>query len=66
MEGISTLTREYYQYIDGELLITEKSQSVEELQTIGLGKYKQTYKYTENKLRKEHKFQQRLSHMSNE
>lgn len=66
MEGISTLTREYYQYIDGELLITEKNQSVEELQTIGLGKYKQTYKYTENKLRKEHKFQQRLSHMSNE
>ena len=39
---------------------------MEELQTIGLGKYKQTYKYTENKLRKEHKFQQRLSHMSNE
>lgn len=66
MEGISTLAREDYQYIDGELLITEKKQSVEELQTIGLGKYKQTYKYTENKLRKEHKFQQRLSHISNE
>ena len=47
-------------------IITEKKQSVEELETIGLGKYKKIYKYTENKLRKEHHFQQRITHISDE
>ena len=66
MEGVSTSKEEDYQYIDGDNIITEKKQSVEELETIGLGKYKQKYKYTENKLRKEHHFQQRITHLSNE
>ena len=43
-----------------------KKQSVEELQTIGLGRYSKKYKYTENMLRKEHNLQQRLSHISND
>ena len=66
MEGISTLAKEDYQYTDGLYLVTEKKQSVEELQTIGLGRYSKKYKYTENMLRKEHNLQQRLSHISND
>ena len=66
MEGVSTSEEEDYQYTDGDNIITEKKQSVEELETIGLGKYKKIYKYTENKLRKEHHFQQRITHISDE
>lgn len=40
MEGVSTSEEEDYQYTDGDNIITEKKQSVEELETIGLGKYK--------------------------
>lgn len=53
-------------YTDGTYLVTEKKQSVEELQTIGLGRYRNKYKYTENMLRREHHFQQRLSHISDD
>ena len=45
MEGVSTSEEEDYQYTDGDNIITEKKQSVEELETIGLGKYKKIYKY---------------------
>ena len=66
MEGISTSEKEDYKYTDGTYLVTEKKQSVEELQTIGLGRYRNKYKYTENMLRREHHFQQRLSHISDD
>ena len=66
MEGISTSEKEDYKYTDGTYLVTEKKQSVEELQTIGLGRYRNKYKYTENMLRREHNFQQRLSHISDD
>lgn len=62
MEGVSTFAKEDYKYIDGSYIVTEKKQSVEELQTIGLGRHRKKYKYTENMLRKEHNLQQRLSH----
>ena len=44
MEGISTSEKEDYKYTDGTYLVTEKKQSVEELQTIGLGRYRNKYK----------------------
>ena len=66
MEGISTSEKEDYKYTDGAYLVTEKSQHVEELQTIGLGRYRNKYRYTEKMLRREHNFQQHLSHISDE